>query len=158
MIELSVLCQKSRPFNQFAISIRLPGIFLVQLSRFPSYFRLEPIENPSIQSPFVIEKWPVIWLSEKGFKYLLIYEEEGIRLTRYIQQVVLMSHHEPPPPTGRFSNPPPVFLQLSVAQLVTLHKGTIKKLPKSQNVFFGGSRTKTEIDGYTVKRDGALRE
>jgi len=51
-----------------------------------------------------------------------------------------------------------VFLQLSVAQLVTLHKGTIKKLPKSQNVFFGGSRTKTEIDGYTVKRDGALRE
>lgn len=143
MIELSVLCQKSRPFNQFAISIRLPGIFLVQLSRFPSYFRLEPIENPSIQSPFVIEKWPVIWLSEKGFKYLLIYEEEGIRLTRYIQQVVLSA---------------PVFLQLSVAQLVTLHKGTIKKLPKSQNVFFGGSRTKTEIDGYTVKRDGALRE
>lgn len=137
MIELSVLCQKSRPFNQFAISIRLPGIFLVQLSRFPSYFRLEPIENPSIQSPFVIEKWPVIWLSEKGFKYLLIYEEEGIRLTRYIQQVVLMSHHEPPPPPGAFPTPPLFSCSFLSPSLSLCIKEQLKNCQKAKTSFLG---------------------
>jgi len=61
----------------------------------------------------------------------------------------------PPPcpfPTLTPQNSFAVFPKLwPVSQVVTLHKETIKKLPKSQNVFFGGSRTKTEIDGYTAK-------
>jgi len=91
----------------FSSQLVCQGIFLVEFSRFPICFCLEPIENPSTNHLLSLRNAQSSGYPKKALSIYLIYKGESIRLTRYIQQVVLMS------PPVLFQLPPPkTFLRL----------------------------------------------